>query len=138
MYNRSGHLQPCHKNKSFGWRSQEKPDCQDPDINIASSADEPDESLERTELVDEFTGSEINASLRQTVDAFSCEQQEQITKGVWQLAGNPKMPGNGNPPRHLKQSIEPMLDLAALSCFYLKSRLFPIKAVEDTYDQRKS
>ena len=47
----------------------------------------------------------------------------------------PKLKQNAGD-KHLKQSVEPMLDLAALSCFYLKSRLFPIKAVEDTYDQR--
>ncbi len=28
------------KNKSFGRRSQEKSDCQNPDVNLASSADE--------------------------------------------------------------------------------------------------
>jgi hypothetical protein len=34
MHNRSSYLQPRHKNKSFGWRSQEKPDCQELNINI--------------------------------------------------------------------------------------------------------
>jgi hypothetical protein len=48
------------------------------------------------------------------------------------------MPGNGNPPRHLEQSIEPMLDLAPLGCFYLKPCLFPIEAIEDPDDQGKS
>src|SRR5262249_19092685 len=55
-----------------------------------------------------------------------------------QLAGNPKMPGNGNPPRNFEQSIEPMLDLAAFSCFDFDARLFSIKAIKNTDNQGKS
>jgi hypothetical protein len=46
---------------------------------------------------DEFADSEINASFGKTVDASAASNRSK-TEGAWQLAGNLKMPGNGNLP----------------------------------------
>jgi hypothetical protein len=50
------------------------------------------------------------------------------------------MPGESNPPRHLEDGVEPMLDLACPICLYFQARLFAIEAVEhpDDESERKS
>ena len=61
---------------------KDKPERENPDVNIPPSAHEPYKSLKRFKLVDEFADSEINASFGKTVDAFSHEQQKQNRRRV--------------------------------------------------------
>jgi hypothetical protein len=92
---------PGNEFESSGYSAKDKPERENPDVNIPPSAHEPYKSLKRLKLVDEFADSEINASFSKTVDAFSHEQQKQ-NRRAWQLAGNLKMPSNSNLPGHLE------------------------------------
>ena len=62
--------------------AEDKPERENPDVNILPSAHEPYKSLKRFKLVDEFADSEINASFGKTVDAFIHEQQKQNRRRV--------------------------------------------------------
>jgi len=124
MYNRSGHLQPCHKNKSFGWRSQEKPDCQDPDITLrrpptsrTNRSNAPSSSMSLPVVNKRFPSPDRRCLQLRATGAD--------TKGRLAIGGKPENARQWQSTTTSQTSIEPMLDLAALSCFYLKSRLFP-------------
>jgi len=70
MRNCSSYLQPRHENKGFGWSSQEKPNCQDPDVNIASAAHESDKALEWPQFIDDLACSKVHTAFRETIDAL--------------------------------------------------------------------
>ena len=53
--------------------AKDKPERENPDVNIPPSAHEPYKSLKRFKPVDEFADNKINASFGKTVDAFSHE-----------------------------------------------------------------
>ena len=64
---------PGDKFEGFDHSAKDKPESENPDVNIPPSAHEPYKALKRFKLVDEFADSEINASFGKTVDAFSHE-----------------------------------------------------------------
>jgi len=64
---------PGDKFEGFGHSAKDKPESENPDVNIPPSAHEPYKSLKRFKPVDEFADSEINASFGKTGDAFSHE-----------------------------------------------------------------
>ena len=73
---------PGDEFEGSGHSAEDKPERENPDVNIPPSTHEPYESLKRVKLVDEFADSEINASFGKTVDAFSHEQQKQNRRRV--------------------------------------------------------
>jgi hypothetical protein len=83
---------PGDKFEGFGHSAEDKPERENPDVNIPPSAHEPYKSLKRFKLVDEFADGEINASFGKTVDVSATNNRSR-TEGAWQLAGNLKMPG---------------------------------------------
>jgi hypothetical protein len=80
-----------------GHSAEDKPERENPDVNIPPSAHEPYKSLKRFKLVDEFADSETNASFGKTVDAFSHEQQKQNRSCV-AVGRKPENAKNGNSP----------------------------------------
>jgi hypothetical protein len=79
-----------------GHSAEDKPERENPDVNIPPSAHEPYKSLKRFKLVDEFADSEINASFGKTVDAFSNEQQKKKRRVA--VGRKPENARNGNSP----------------------------------------
>jgi len=73
---------PGDEFEGSGHGAEDKPERENPDVNISPSAYEPYKSLKRFKLVDAFADSEINASFGKTVDAFSHEQQKQNRRRV--------------------------------------------------------
>ena len=92
-----GGFPPGDEFEGSGHSAKDKPERENPDVNIPPSAHEPYKSLKRFKLVDEFADSEINTSFGKTVDAFSHEQQKQNRRRV-AVGRKLKMPGNGNLP----------------------------------------
>ena len=88
---------PGDKFEGFGHSAKDKPESENPDVNIPPSAHEPYKSLKRFKLVDEFADGEINASFGKTVDAFSHEQQKQNRRRV-AVGRKPENARNGNSP----------------------------------------
>jgi hypothetical protein len=73
---------PGDEFEGSGHSAKDKPERENPDVNIPPSAYEACKSLKRFKLVDELADSEINASFGKTVDAFSHEQQKQNRRRV--------------------------------------------------------
>jgi hypothetical protein len=75
---------PGDKFEGSGQSGKDKPERENPDVNIPPSAHEPYKSLKRFKLVDEFADSEINASFGKTVDAFShATEAKPKARGSW-------------------------------------------------------
>ena len=53
---------PGDEFEGFGHSAEDKPEGENPDVNIPPSVHEPYKSLKRFKLVDEFADGEINAS----------------------------------------------------------------------------
>ena len=85
MDNCGSYLQRRHGDKRLCGCAQQKSNRQDPDVNVAPSAYEPDKALERAKLVYHLSGGRINAGFRQTINCFRYQQQKQVTKapGSW-------------------------------------------------------
>ena len=92
---------PGDEFEGSGHSAKDKPERENPDVNIPPSAHEPYKSLKRFKLVDEFADNEINASFGKTVDAFSHEQQKQNRRRV-AVDRKPENARNGDSPRHLE------------------------------------
>ena len=88
---------PGDEFEGSGHSAEDKPERENPDVNIPPSAHEPYKSLKRFKLVDEFADSEIKLPLAKP-SMPSATSNRSKTEGAWHLAGNVKMPGNGNLP----------------------------------------
>jgi hypothetical protein len=88
---------PGDEFEGSGHSAEDKPERENPDVNIPPSAHEPYISLKRFKLVDEFADSEITLPLAKP-SMPSATSNRNKTEGAWKLAGNLKMPGNGNLP----------------------------------------
>jgi hypothetical protein len=88
---------PGDEFQGSGHSARDKPERENPEVNIPPSAHEPYKSLKRFKLVDQFEDSKITHPLAKT-SMPSATSNRRKTEGAWQLAGNLKMPGNGNLP----------------------------------------
>jgi hypothetical protein len=89
---------PGDQFEGSGHSAEDKPERENPDVNIPPSAHEPCKSLKRFKLVDEFLPI-VKLTLPLAKPSMpSATSNRSKTEGAWQLAGNLKMPGNGNLP----------------------------------------
>src|SRR5438552_9074978 len=86
---------PGEEFEGSGRCAEDKPEREKSRGKIPPSAHEPYKSLKRFKLVDEFAIVKLTLPLAKS-SMPSATSNRSKTEGAWQLAGNLKMPGNGN------------------------------------------
>src|SRR5437867_12915216 len=76
----------CHYNDGFFRLAQNNASHQDPDINIAPSADQADDAIEKTWFNEQFLSWSVNASFANAIERLSHDEQSQIEESIWELA----------------------------------------------------
>src|SRR5437660_8800142 len=76
MHGRCYYFPPCNHDKSPCRISKKNSHRQNPNVNVSSSSYEPNETIERTQFINQFPVSKKNASFRERVDRLGAQEQE--------------------------------------------------------------
>ena len=76
----------CHDNQRLFRRAQNNASNKDPDINIAPTADQANDSIEKAGFNQQFLGWSINTQFANAIERFRHDEQSQVEKSVRQLA----------------------------------------------------